>query len=56
MYPLSETAYAELCKLLHRTEGIVSTKSRRRGYEQQYYPHHKARGVKVRGKYRPENA
>jgi hypothetical protein len=50
---LNEQQYASFVKMMAAEAGIVSTASRRRGYEMTYFQHHKKRGVKLRGKYRP---
>lgn len=52
MYPLTETGYEALLRRLTDEHGISSTLNRRNAMEQEYFLHHKARGVKLRAKYR----
>lgn len=52
MYPLDETVYAKLVKTMASEPAIASTLGRRNGYEQTYYDHHHALGIRLRAKYR----
>lgn len=50
---IPESEYDKFVKEMAAIHAIQSFMSRRQGMEMIYYQHHKARGVKLRGKYRP---
>lgn len=50
---MNELQYVAFVKRMASEAATRSTLSRRVGYENIYFAHHKARGVKLRGKYRP---
>ena len=50
---LTDAEYTSLLKTMRSLPGISSTLGKRRNAEQRYFIHHRARGVRLRGKYCP---
>lgn len=50
---LSDADYAALVKNMSTEHAFGGSFSRRVGWEHLYFQHHKAKGIKLRGKYRP---
>ena len=50
---IPESKYQDFVKEMAAIHAVSAMMSRRQGMERIYYDHHKQRGVKLRGKYRP---
>lgn len=50
---MNEVQYADHVKRMSSIHGIAATKGMRNDLEMRYFLHHRTRGARLRGKYRP---